>query len=723
MWLPVFWRHKKRYIAGLSLLWACGDYSTDPPVEASPARPQYQSGLVLDAYVGAHQDDWQFFMGDHAARSLLAGNKVLFVYLTAGDAGRDSTYWTTRERAANASIDTLVRVGSWSCGTHTVSSHPIKRCTKANTVSYYLRLPDGNSGDGFGYGFGSLRWLRDRATAVMPRDSSTTYTTWSDLTSTVRAIILEEAGGLPVHLRGPEYDRDLNPSDHRDHTAAGDAALAAALNLGWRYDLFVGYNTSQRPVNLTAEETEWKRLLMAAYDRVGIAAGLGGAGGSVWYSRTYYRADPSSPPPANLLRVNLTPSSATVLTDDVVTLSAAGDYDDGITRSLSVTFSASGGTVLQTGSFTSTQPGTFSVIGTHQQSGLADTAVIVVDARPVVMSRVELTPASVSLQPQDTVRFAAVGIMSNGTTAPVSVAYTAQGGQISEAGLYTAGSAGGLFKLIASAANGLADTSTIAITAPPPPGSPFTKLLGDDWLGYTSATALRAAAYFAWSDPRDVYSFVDLVNDPTFGQVVRLTQPAGSTASPRLSKNLPSPRDRVWYRWKMKFSPGWTTAGTGTGASTYGLAEWRWSSHVGQGTLSFQSSAYSIAFSVRERTTLAYVRYTETPLSTALNFGAVNSEWSSGEWWEYVVYYERTSATTARQHFWRRPLTVSGAVAPGPWIYYGFALSGGNTPNVASIVLGMTKSKGTVTTQYIYLGPWEVVDGAVFPNPFGMPNL
>src|SRR5687767_880804 len=63
----------------------------------------------LDAVIVGHQDDWQLFMRDVVARRGQTGGPVIFVYLAAGDDGRDSVYWIARERAALAS--TRVAVG------------------------------------------------------------------------------------------------------------------------------------------------------------------------------------------------------------------------------------------------------------------------------------------------------------------------------------------------------------------------------------------------------------------------------------------------------------------------------------------------------------------------------------------------------------------------------------------------------------------------------------
>jgi hypothetical protein len=119
----------------------------------------------------------------------------------------------------------------------------------------------------------------------------------------------------------------------------------------------------------------------------------------------------------------------------------------------------------------------------------------------------------------------------------------------------------------------------------------------------------------------------------------------------------------------------------------------------------------------------SYLQYTETLLpGSAQNFGTVSTEWSDGEWWEYVIHYKKTGSTSALYQYWRRRLTTGGKVSPGSWTYFGMSMSGSATPRVASVDLGCNKNKNNPTTMYIYWGPWEVVDGSAYPNPFSMPN-
>ena len=54
-----------------------------------------------------------------------------------------------------------------------------------------------------------------------------------------------------------------------------------------------------------------------------------------------------------------------------------------------------------------------------------------------------------------------------GDSVAVAVTYAASGGTISSTGLYTAGSTGGTFRVVA-AVSGISDTSVVSVSAPAP---------------------------------------------------------------------------------------------------------------------------------------------------------------------------------------------------------------------------------------------------------------
>ena len=253
-----------------------------------------------DFFVHAHEDDWQLFMGDVANGSLQVATKVVFVYTSAGDANLGSAYWHLRETGAENAVDALLGgSGSWVCAYQAVNAHNLWRCTRGIAVSYFMRLPDGaTSGEGFG-GRGSMNQLRDgQRSTLAALDGSTTYTSWADLTNTMRAIVDMESsnGSAPaVEVHAPEYDRTANSGDHPDHLSTGDLIRAASASRVWNLNWYVGYNTRYRAINLSQAAHDTKRDAFYAYD---YTVGRGGYGYSQfeqeyqdWLWRTYARRE------------------------------------------------------------------------------------------------------------------------------------------------------------------------------------------------------------------------------------------------------------------------------------------------------------------------------------------------------------------------------------------------------------------------------------------------
>jgi LmbE family N-acetylglucosaminyl deacetylase len=228
-----------------------------------------------DVFVVAHQDDWQLFMGDVVARAIKAGDSTTFIYLTAGDDGRDSLYWRTRERAAlqsmrvaigaNASDSNAVR-----CSTTTVLDHAIQQCILANTRSYFLRLPDGKrNGAGFAsHNYQSLRKLRGRKVPVVNAvDGSAAYQGWEGLTATVSSVIGSSSPNqdLVVHTSDPSIA--ANPHDHFDHRMAGLLVEDLRRRQRWKTQYYVGYALAARAANRSNEEAREKTAIFLAYDK------------------------------------------------------------------------------------------------------------------------------------------------------------------------------------------------------------------------------------------------------------------------------------------------------------------------------------------------------------------------------------------------------------------------------------------------------------------------
>lgn len=248
---------------------------------ASTAEPQqvvrYISNTPAaqhDVFVVAHQDDWQLFMGDVVAKQIKAGDSVTFIYLTAGDDGRDSAYWQTRERAALQSTRLAIGVGATDpaavrCARTMVLDHAIQRCVVANTESYFLRLPDGKrNGAGFArHGFQSLRKLRAKKIAVLGAiDGSATYRGWDDLMATTNKLIGSSsvAPGRVVHASDPSIA--ANPHDHFDHRMAGLLVDDLRKKERWNTQYYAGYALATRAANRSPDQAREKAAIFRAYD-------------------------------------------------------------------------------------------------------------------------------------------------------------------------------------------------------------------------------------------------------------------------------------------------------------------------------------------------------------------------------------------------------------------------------------------------------------------------
>jgi hypothetical protein len=263
-------------------------------------------------YFGAHLDDWQLFMNPNAHYDVQnPSNKVVFVYVTAGDAGvdlgnggRSQPYYLARENGAKWSVKFMADAGKppqiAAESVASISGHQTKRWVYGNTVSYFMRLPDGNP-PGTGYvatAEQSLRRLHEEALRKMTSiDNSTTYQGWSDLRNTLRKLIDHERGtATNVWVNIPDTNIVKNVGDHADHQHMAQGVLEAITELPWiNKALYLDYVTADIEENMSSAEREIEAGTFAAlsmgltaldhpspWDRLHRS----------WLSRHYFRVEP-----------------------------------------------------------------------------------------------------------------------------------------------------------------------------------------------------------------------------------------------------------------------------------------------------------------------------------------------------------------------------------------------------------------------------------------------
>jgi hypothetical protein len=231
-------------------------------------------------YFAAHEDDWQLFMNPSAFQDVAdERTKAVFIHLTAGDAGlglgtagRKHPFYLARENGAEAAIrfmaDTHGPPVERSAAPMVFNGHSVYRVSYRNTVSYFLRGPDGNP-KGSGYeatGNQSLNRLALGEIATLSAiDGSTVYHGWADLVATLRAIMDYERGHAPaVQINVPEMDPKINPADHSDHQMTAKAALDAASGLKCARRLhYTNYASAGLPVNVDAHLRDMESAVFA----------------------------------------------------------------------------------------------------------------------------------------------------------------------------------------------------------------------------------------------------------------------------------------------------------------------------------------------------------------------------------------------------------------------------------------------------------------------------
>ncbi len=231
-------------------------------------------------YFVAHQDDWQLFMNPSAFMDVAdRKTKSVFLHITAGDAGggvgtggRKHPYYLARENGAEVAIRFMADSDNQPADRITsrapLNGHPIYRVTYRNTVTYFLRLPDGHP-SGSGYvetGYQSLERLANGEISVFSAvDGTTEYRGWRDLVSTFRAIMDHERGpAKSVQLNVAELNPSINPGDHSDHRMTAKAALEAANDLACaRRVHYVEYASRRLPENLDPQQRELESSVLA----------------------------------------------------------------------------------------------------------------------------------------------------------------------------------------------------------------------------------------------------------------------------------------------------------------------------------------------------------------------------------------------------------------------------------------------------------------------------
>jgi hypothetical protein len=224
-------------------------------------------------YIATHPDDALAFRGDQLyADAHLAGSRIVHITVSAGDAGRSDGWWEDRE---NGTIRALAAAqspaGTAGAVMTAVNGHRVAAYRGVGFTAYCLRLPDGGL-DAAGFSSNDGANMAKLAAGSIPSlaavDGSAAYDSWDDLCATLRAICAHErrtAGTVTPWINAADPDRTINPGDHPDHYAVGDAVRSFAVQDGYHRAWWVSYDARSRPENLEGSDLDAKRFLWRAY--------------------------------------------------------------------------------------------------------------------------------------------------------------------------------------------------------------------------------------------------------------------------------------------------------------------------------------------------------------------------------------------------------------------------------------------------------------------------
>ena len=266
---------------------------------------------TLSVFVVAHPDDWQLFMNPDAFHAMDEPHeKAVFVHVSAGDAGKGvggepTPYYLAREEGALRAIRFMANAANATAAlgadtrpeTVERAGHEVARHRYANSVTYFLRIHDGNIVNGNDYQEHplSLQRLRSGASAgTKAIDDSARYAGWSDFVATLEAVVVSEMlPGAELHLHIAELDENRNPGDHPDHRAVAFAMEEVATHLPCaRVSRHEEYATRDRKPNVTGVDYmidvgTWAATASGLSD--GHAGSTWEPGHNAWVGRDYHR--------------------------------------------------------------------------------------------------------------------------------------------------------------------------------------------------------------------------------------------------------------------------------------------------------------------------------------------------------------------------------------------------------------------------------------------------
>lgn len=277
-------------------------------------------------------------------------------------------------------------------------------------------------------------------------------------------------------------------------------------------------------------------------------------------------------------------------------------------------------------------------------------------------------------------------------------------------------------------------TPTPVPVTPVPPVTPtpvpvtgsYTPLLSDTFTSYKTTAALQAAISTAaggtgtgvvmyqngWLAPLASIDPSVLYNGH---QTAKLSMPGGKKDCPALWANLPSAQDIIWFRTKIRFSPGFTTIGTATGGNAFKLLAWGHDTYDGSGRLEIANTTqYQLYWNIQAKNTGTLVGGGQYAIG-----GNITTEWTDGGWYDYIIKVDRSKGTSAQIAVW---MAKDGSTPVLKTSTTETMKDGSALPHLVSVgfAIEFNQVRAANQTQAIWIGQWEVVSGTTSLSPYGL---
>lgn len=269
-------------------------------------------------------------------------------------------------------------------------------------------------------------------------------------------------------------DVGVNPVDSFEGTAvAATSTTDAAITASYR--ILVGQKVTIKPKTTSRlNRLKWasSRSSVATVNNNGQVSGLSGGEALVTLtgSGVYETYQVTVESPATVTSFDVQPATGTALVaGQTRQFTTSAVWSDLVSRPVTVTYTATGGTISSSGFYTAGQiAGSFLVIA-NCGCGKADTAAVQIQATVIAptLTSLVISPATATVQPGASQQFSASALWSNGGTTLPTIVYSATGGTVNASGQYVAPTTAGTYRVILAQSGGTAsDTAVVTVPAP-----------------------------------------------------------------------------------------------------------------------------------------------------------------------------------------------------------------------------------------------------------------